>query len=181
MMELNEVEGIENLEAAEDSKDTVDLGQSDVEFLFSEVPDKVSRDVALMDFRKWLFGWGLEKKAKQKFTSSSKEMREQANLAKEAIVSAIQAGLLRLEKQATGKFMLVQTLHETAGNLSELEYKRIPKLKDMLAMDGIDTKLEGNAATIGLMVALTGNNKEILSNLSEADVALGGAVFFFLL
>lgn len=154
---------------------------TDVEFLeAADSKPKITKDTAMIDFRKMLIAWKVLKKAIRKARSGkkNKDKREEYEEAKEILIHAIQDGQLIIEGNSSSGLKMIHKLLDPPSGYSELVYKGIPKLVDLRKLDTF-TDDEGMGQMQALAAAMSGKAIAELAVLSAADIDVIGALFYF--
>jgi hypothetical protein len=157
-----------------------DLELSDIDYFEAELgAPKVDRQTAIADFRRFIVGWKLTKKALKKARSGkrNKERREEYQESHDTIINAIMYGNLVIASQ-NGKVVMEHHLHEPCGSHDILTYSKIPKVVDLRKMDEFGED-QNFAQLQALAAAMSGKAVPELGKLSASDIDIIGAIFYF--
>lgn len=155
---------------------------SDIAFLSEDLPKaKVTREIALKDFKRFLVDRNLLKKTLRKIDGDD-ENAENFESAKEIIINCIMDGSIVVTEDPPCK--LIHNLNKPPENsdggylYESLEYGFVPDLISLRKMDSFGEK-ESMGKTQALLSAMTKKSVKELGKISSIDLDVVAAIAFF--
>ena len=158
--------------------------ESDLEFLTSDLPqNKVSREIALKDLKRFLVDRNLLKKAIRKNEGQGDDKKD-FEAAKDLFLQCIMDGTLVVSDSSpcTITHNLDTPPLDTNGDpiYESLQYGFVPEVIALRRLDGFGEN-ESMARTQALLSAMTNKSIKQLGRVSSTDLDIVAAVAFFLI